>query len=149
MRASSSMGRSIRSALVAACALGVAAAAAQAQTVDYKVEGDGIPKSLTGKPGNPARGKALLAKREAANCLSCHAIKDKELQPGGTRGPALDGVGAALTPAQLRLSVVDMGSLKRDALMPSFHKSGLVSGKPTLSAEEVEDLVAYLATLKK
>jgi sulfur-oxidizing protein SoxX len=147
MRAS--MGSSIRSALAVACALGMAAAAAQAQTADYKIEGDGIPKSLTGKPGNAARGKALLAKREAANCLSCHAIKDKELQPGGTRGPALDGVGAALTPAQLRLSVVDMGSLKRDALMPSFHKSGVVSGTPTLSAEEVEDLVAYLATLKK
>ncbi|MGE5665168.1 MAG: sulfur oxidation c-type cytochrome SoxX [Betaproteobacteria bacterium] len=143
------MRSSIRNALLVAGLLGLAAASAQAQTVDYKIEGDGIPKSLTGKPGNAARGKALLAKRGAANCLSCHTIKDKELQPGGTRGPSLDGVGAALTPAQLRLSVVDMSSLKRDALMPSFHKSGVVSDKPTLSAEEVEDLVAYLATLKK
>jgi sulfur-oxidizing protein SoxX len=125
------------------------AGAAPAQVADYKIEGDGIPKSLTGKPGNAARGKALLAKRDAANCLSCHTIKDKDLQPGGTRAPALDGVGAALTPAQLRLSVVDMSSLKRDALMPSFHKSGLTGAAPTLSAEQVEDLVAYLATVKK
>lgn len=145
----SPMSSCIRSALAAVWTLGLVVAAAQAQTVDYKTEDDGIPKSLTGKPGNAARGKALLAKRDAANCLSCHTIKDKELQPGGTRGPALDGVGAALTPAQLRLSVVDMSSLKRDALMPSFHKAGVVSGTPTLSAEEVEDIVAYLATLKK
>jgi sulfur-oxidizing protein SoxX len=120
-----------------------------AQVADYKVVGDGIPQSLTGKPGDAARGRALLVKRGAANCLTCHSIKDKDMQPGGKRGPALDGVGAALTPAQLRLSVVDFSRVTRGAAMPSFHKSGSGKGNaPALSAEEVEDVVAYLVSLK-
>jgi len=126
----------------------LAAASVSAQTADYKVVGDGIPQSLTGKPGDAARGKALLAKRGNANCLTCHSINDKALQPGGTKGPSLDGVGAALTPAQLRLSIVDMGRVSKDSAMPSFHKSGL-GGGPKLTPEEVEDIVAYLTTLRR
>ena len=121
-----------------------------AQAVDYKVEGDGIPKSLTGKAGVASRGKALLAKREAANCLECHSVKDKDLAGGGTKGPALDGIGAVLTPPQLRLSVVDITRVNPAAGMPSFHKtSALGSGQPRLTPQEVEDVVAYLASLKK
>ena len=124
---------------------------ALAQVMDYKVEGDGIPQSLTGKPGVAARGKALLAKRDVANCLECHSVKDKDLAGGGTKGPALDGIGAVLTPAQLRMSVVDISRVNPKAGMPSFHKAeGLGSdGKPRLSAQEIEDVVAYLSTLKK
>jgi len=125
------------------------AGSAAAQVVPYKVVGDGIPQSLTGKPGNPAAGRALLVKREAANCLQCHAVKkDKDLAGGGAKGPALDGVAAALTPAQLRLSVVDYSRISKDAPMPSFHKAPAGSDKPLLSAEQVEDIVAYLSTLK-
>jgi sulfur-oxidizing protein SoxX len=124
-------------------------APALAQVADYKVVGDGIPQSLTGTAGSAARGKALVAKGEAATCLQCHAIKG--MPGGGTRGPALDGVGAALTPAQLRLSVVDISRTNPKAIMPSFHKAGTAQSgdKPALGAQEVEDVVAYLATLKK
>jgi sulfur-oxidizing protein SoxX len=124
---------------------------AAAQAVDYQVEGDGIPKSLTGKPGVAARGKALLAKRGTANCLECHSIKDKELGAGGSKGPALDGIGAVLTPAQLRLSVVDIARINPKAGMPSFHKadSAAKADGPRLSPQEVEDIVAYLSTLRK
>lgn len=127
------------------------AGGAAAQAADYKVEGDGIPRSLTGKPGNAARGRALLIKRDAAPCLTCHSVKDKDMQPGGTRGPALDGVGAALTPAQLRLSVVDYSRIAPGVAMPSFHKAGEAKGgdRPALTAEQVEDVVAYLSSLKK
>ena len=125
------------------------AGSAAAQVAPYKVVGDGIPQSLTGKPGNAAAGRALLAKREAANCLQCHAVKkDKELASGGDKGPALDGVAAALTPAQLRLSVVDYSRVTGGTAMPSFHKAPAGGDKPQLSAEQIEDIVAYLSTLK-
>jgi sulfur-oxidizing protein SoxX len=127
----------------------VAAGSAAAQVVPYKVVGDGIPQSLTGKPGNAASGRALLVKREAANCLQCHSVKkDKDLAAGGDKGPALDGVAAALTPAQLRLSVVDYSRISAGSAMPSFHKAPDGGDKPLLSAEQVEDVVAYLSTLK-
>lgn len=132
------------------CALlSVLPALAAAQVADYKVEGDGIPKSLTGKPGVAARGKALLAKREAANCLECHSVKDKDLAGGGTKGPALDGVGAVLTPPQLRLSVVDIGRVNPKAGMPSFHKSEAAASAGRLAPQDIEDVVAYLASLKR
>jgi sulfur-oxidizing protein SoxX len=121
----------------------------RAQAVDYKVVGDGIPQSLTGKPGDAARGRALLIKRSPANCLDCHSIKDQRMQPGGTKGPALDGIGAVLVPAQLRLSVVDLSRVSKGTAMPSFHKTSLGSSTPALTAEQVEDVVAYLSTLKK
>ncbi len=144
--------------MLAAAALWLVTPPAQPQVVDYVVEGDGIPKSLTGKPGSAARGRALLAARGAASCLECHAVKDAELAKGGaggTRGPALDGVGARLTPAQLRLSVVDYSRLMPKVPMPSFHKAGVRPrgekddpSAPLLSAQDVEDVVAYLATLR-
>ena len=122
---------------------------AAAQVAPYKVVGDGIPQSLTGKPGSAAAGRALLVKREAANCLQCHSVKrDKDLAAGGDKGPALDGVGSALTAAQLRLSVVDFSRISKDAPMPSFHKAPAGSDKPLLTAEQIEDVVAYLSTLK-
>lgn len=124
---------------------------AAAQLADYQVDGDGIPKSLTGKPGVAARGKALLAKRGTANCLECHSIRDKDLGSGGTKGPALDGIGAVLTPPQLRLSIVDFARVNPKAGMPSFHKAdgALKADGPRLSAQDVEDIVAYLSSLKR
>ena len=125
------------------------AGSAVAQVASYKVVGDGIPQSLTGKPGNAAAGRALLASRAAANCLQCHAVKkDRDLAAGGDKGPALDGVGAALTQAQLRLSVVDYSKVTGGTPMPSFHKAPAGSDRPILTASEIEDVVAYLSSLK-
>jgi sulfur-oxidizing protein SoxX len=138
------MGRLLVLSLALVLATGV-----QAQVAEIKVVGDGIPQSLTGKPGNAVRGRDLLIKRDPANCLSCHSIKDKDMQPGGTKGPALDGIGATLTPAQLRLSLVDLSLVTKGTVMPSFHKASLGSSTPKLSAEQIEDVVAYLSSLKK
>lgn len=136
--------------LLCCALLSVLPAVAVAQVAEYQVDGDGIPKSLTGKPGVAARGKALLAKRNPANCLECHSIKDKELAGGGAKGPALDGIGAVLTPAQLRLSVVDIARVNPKAGMPSFHKAdGAAKGNARLTPQEVEDVVAYLSSLRK
>jgi sulfur-oxidizing protein SoxX len=128
----------------------LAAGAAFAQGAAYTVVGDGIPQALTKVPGNAARGRALIVKREAANCLKCHTIKDKDMAGGGDKGPPLDGVGATLTVPQLRLSVADMTTaLKKDTPMPSFHKAGADDAAPKLAAQEIEDVVAYLRSLKK
>lgn len=132
-----------------------AAAAADSQVVNYQVEGDGIPKSLTGIPGNPTRGRVLLLARDPANCLECHTIAGDKAMAGGARAPALDGIGAVLSPAQLRLSVVDNAQIVPKAGMPSFHKgdSALFTAKrdrdkPVLNAQQIEDVVAYLSSLK-
>jgi L-cysteine S-thiosulfotransferase len=139
----------MKATLCLALLIGVASAA-MAQVAPYKVVGDGIPQSLTGRPGSAASGRALLVKQGAAGCLQCHAVKkDKDLVAGGTKGPALDGVGAALTPAQLRLSVVDYSRVTGGTAMPAFHKAGGAGGDKTMmSATEIEDVVAYLSTLK-
>jgi sulfur-oxidizing protein SoxX len=131
-------------------AIALVTTAAIAQVANYKVEGDGIPKPLTNSAGSASRGKALVSARGAANCLDCHTIRKDKLE-GGSKGPALDGVGAALSTAQLRLTVVDFARVNPQVSMPSFHKaSSLLSGsnQPKLSAQEVEDVVAYLGTLR-
>jgi L-cysteine S-thiosulfotransferase len=145
-------------AAIAAALLVAFVPTAPAQVADFTIVGDGIPKSLTGKPGVPARGRALLAARGTANCLDCHVISDRELPEGakgGSKGPALDGVGARLTSAQLRLSVVDYARLAPKVPMPSFHKPGARPAgdkedpaRPLLDAQQIEDVVAYLASLR-
>ncbi|MGZ9032032.1 MAG: c-type cytochrome, partial [Burkholderiaceae bacterium] len=79
------------------------------------------------------------------NCLSCH--RTKELK-GGNSAPILDGIALGKTAAQLRLSVVDYSKVKLGKAMPVFHN---VRGEepPRLSAQEVEDVVAYLLTLRQ
>lgn len=125
-------------------ALAALTAPAAAQTAAYEVVKDGIPKPLTATPGSASRGKALLQKKEQANCLNCHSSKDLK---GGSSAPSFDGVGAALTAPQLRLSVVDYAKVASGKAMPSFHKSR-GDDPPRLSAQEVEDIVAYLQTLR-
>jgi L-cysteine S-thiosulfotransferase len=118
------------------------------------VVGDGIPKPLAA-PGDPERGHALLVERAAANCLLCHALPDPALRVAGDVGPSLAGVGRKLTPAQLRLRIADIQRINRDAVMPSYYRIDALDrvapdyrGRPVLDAQQVEDLVAYLETLK-
>jgi len=141
--------RHLRAALVVAwsCA-GVAAAS------PLRVVGDGIPEPLA-PGGDAARGRALVVARESANCVLCHAVPDPAVRFSGNVGPSLDGVGARLSVAQLRLRVADNLRVNPDTVMPSYYKTdGLdrvaanYTGKPVLAAQEVEDLVAWLATLR-
>ena len=103
--------------------------------------------------GDPTRGREVFVSREGGHCVLCHAVPGVPLT--GNVGPALQGVGSRLTAAQIRLRIADISKVNPEAVMPSFHRTtGLtrvaptLAGQPVLSAQQVEDLVAYLGTLK-
>jgi sulfur-oxidizing protein SoxX len=120
----------------------------------YAVVGDGIPASLTGEKGDPARGRALLLNRQST-CLLCHSGPFPEEKFQGNLGPDLKGTGSRWSEAQLRLRLVDAGKLNAATIMPAYYRvQGLTRvapawrGKPILSAEQIEDVVAFLSTLR-
>lgn len=146
--------------LLGACALAsIAAADPQAsQLRSYVVDGDAIAASLTGQAGDAARGARLIQQRQKSLCVLCHAgpFPDPHLQ--GTIAPDLRGVGSRLSAGQLRLRIVDMKRLNPQSIMPSYYtvigggNSRVAAdwhGQPILSAADIEDLVAYLQTLKQ
>ena len=129
---------------------------ALAGVAPFLVTGDAIETPLAASPGDAARGAAIVRNRETANCLICHAVPDARERFMGDVGPALAGVADRLTPGQMRLRLVDATLLNPGAVMPAYHRTeGLVrvdarfAGRPVLGAQEIEDVVAYLATLKE
>ena len=102
--------------------------------------------------GDAARGREVFTTREGGHCVICHAVPGVEV--AGNVGPSLAGVGARLTPPQIRLRIADITRVSPNATMPSFHRRGgervasSYAGRPALSGQQVEDLVAYLGTLK-
>lgn len=120
----------------------------------YVVQGDAIPEPLTTMPGEASRGRGVVTGRDA-NCLLCHSIPGTGERFMGNVAPPLSGVGTRLTPGQLRLRVADPTRLNRDVAMPAYYRTqGLDNvmaqyrGKPVLTAQQVEDVVAYLTTLR-
>ena len=121
----------------------------------YAVVGDGIPQSLTGMPGDATRGRALVVDR-ANTCILCHSGPFPERKFQGDLAPGLDGAGSRWSEAQLRLRLVDAISLNPATIMPSYYRveggvrvGAAWRGKPILSAGQIEDMVAYLATLRE
>jgi L-cysteine S-thiosulfotransferase len=103
--------------------------------------------------GDAERGREIFIARDGGHCVLCHAAPGIEV--AGNVGPSLAGVGSRLTVGQLRLRVADMARVKPDAAMPSFHRlEGLArvapeyAGRPVLDGQQVEDVVAWLATLR-
>jgi len=137
-----------------ALALLVAApAAAQDKLVPYRIVDGGIPTPLTDQPGDPARGRAIANDRQRGGCLNCHAVPNA--RSPGDLGPDLAGVAARHALAVLRLRVVDPRKLDPEARMPAFYSlDGLTrvatafDGKPLLQPQEIEDVLAFLETLK-
>ncbi len=129
--------------------------AAGAQTLaSYAVVGDGIPDSLTGAPGDATRGRTLVLDR-ASTCILCHSGPFPETKFQGDLAPSLAGAGSRSTISQLRLRLVDASHLNPATIMPSYYRVDDLNhvgpnwrGKPILSAEQIEDIVAYLATLR-
>ena len=139
-----------------AAALFALPCAANAQELrPYVVTGDAVPNSLTGVPGDAARGRALVLNR-TSTCILCHNGPFPEEKFQGDLAPNLAGAGSRWSEGQLRLRLVDASRLNAATIMPSYYRvEGLDRvgaawrGKPILSAEQIEDMVAYLVGLRE
>jgi L-cysteine S-thiosulfotransferase len=140
---------------VLAAAAVLSASNARAELVHYQVVGDAIPQSLTGAKGDPAKGRAIVANHNTGLCLLCHSGPFPEDKFQGNLAPDLAGAGTRSNEGQLRLRIVDAGKLNPGSIMPPFYRvdhlirvPDAYRDKPVLTAMEVEDVVAYLMTLK-
>ena len=130
-------------------------ATASGSIAPYTVVGDAIPQPLTEAPGDAARGRAIVANRQLGLCLLCHSgpFPDERFQ--GNLAPDLGGAGSRWSAAQLRLRLVDGRRLNPQTIMPAYFRVGgqvrvgaAWRDKPLLSAQQIEDVVAFLATLR-
>jgi len=137
---------------------GIAMAGEVAPTDVSFTDDNEIAASLTGKPGDAATGRKIFSNRKLGNCLACHENSDQKDQLfHGNVGPSVDGAADRWSEAQLRAIVVNSKKVfTEDTVMPGFYslEVGLhprkdLVGKTILTAEQVEDVVAYLATLKE
>jgi len=140
--------------LLTAAAFAACAPAGAEELRPYTVVGDAIPQSLTGTEGDATRGRALIVER-SSTCILCHSGPFPEQAFQGDLAPNLSGSGARWSEGQLRLRLVDASHLDVATIMPSYYRiDGLARvgtswrGKPMLSAEQIEDIVAYLETLR-
>jgi sulfur-oxidizing protein SoxX len=144
-----------RHAASAALLLSAAAHAGAAPPVPrIEVVGDAIPRPLTRVPGDPVRGRAIVADRQVGLCLLCHPGPFAD-GPTGDLAPDLAGAGARWSEGQLRLRIVDARRVDPASLMPSFHRidgkqrvGAAWRGRPVLDAQQVEDVVAFLRALR-
>jgi L-cysteine S-thiosulfotransferase len=122
----------------------------------FVVTGDAITAPLAGAVGDAARGRAVVKDRAVGNCLICHAAPEPDERFMGNLSPDLKGVGSRLTSGQTRLRLVDQSLINPQTIMPPYYRiDGLTrvapryKGQPALTAQQIEDIVAYLTTLKE
>ena len=115
---------------------------------------ENLPASLTGEKGDPSRGRQIVANRQLGLCLLCHSGPFPEERFQGDLAPDLRSA-ARLTEGQIRQRIVDPGKVRPGSFMPAYYRTeGLTrvapafQGKTILSAEQIEDIVAYLMTLR-
>ena len=149
---------SARVALAAAvcCELAAGVPARAEALRSFAIVGDAIPASLTGVKGDPAQGRAIVTNRNVGLCLLCHSgpFPDERFQ--GNMAPDLKGAGKRWSEGELRLRLVNARKLNPATIMPPYYVvDGMnrvvpsLRGKPILTAEQIEDVVAFLATLRK
>lgn len=162
MRTTGSRSRRLKSLARAGAAIWLAlwcvasSSAHAAELAPVKLVGDAIPASLTGEKGDPARGRAIIVDRQKGLCLLCHSGPFPEQRFQGDIGPSLEGAGSRWSEGQLRLRLVDATRLNPDTSMPSYYKieghnrvAPAFKGKPILDAVQIEDVTAFLATLRE
>ncbi|MGV7034268.1 sulfur oxidation c-type cytochrome SoxX [Methylobacterium symbioticum] len=133
--------------------LAILVALGQTALAPYRIEGDAIPSALGGAAGDPDRGRAIALDPRKGLCTLCHA--GLGAGPAGDLGPDLSGVGARLAAGQLRLRLVDGRALNPGTLMPSYYRAAGAErvgaawvDRPVLDADEIEDVIAFLLTLR-
>src|SRR5215469_11661795 len=150
--------RKLSASAVVACFATMAPAGAFAEETQrtFTVAGGAVPASLTGTAGDPARGRAIVLDRRLGACLLCHTGPFSEEKFQGTLAPDLSGAAMRYTEGELRLRVIDPTRLNPDTIMPVYYRvDGLTrvgtpwQGKPILTAEQIEDVLAYLMTLRE
>jgi len=141
--------------MLGACAAAALAEAADSAPEPYRVVGDAIAEPLTATPGDPARGRAIVASRQAGLCLLCHSGPFPEEPSQGTLAPSLAGAGSRWSEGQLRLRLVDGRRLNPDSIMPAYLRTDHLTrvgsawrSQPILNAQQIEDVVALLRTLR-
>jgi len=124
------------------------------ELVHYHIIDGTIPESLTAQPGDPERGRRIVLDRDGGDCTICHAMPLPQREFHGTVGPPLDGIGHRATPGALRLRLVDPKAFNTETIMPAYYKvAGLhrvldrYRARPILTAQQIEDIIAYLLTL--
>ena len=147
--------RALRAAVAASVIVLNSAALSQDAIKPYRVEGDSIPELLTGTPGDPERGRSIVVNRQVGLCLLCHSGPFPMERFQGTLAPDLAGAGSRWSEGQLRLRIVDASRLNPQTIMPPYYRTEGLNrvaldrrGKPILTAEQIEDVVAYLRTLR-
>ena len=118
--------------------------------------GDAINASLSGQAGDISRGRALVLSRQGGLCILCHSGPFPEERFQGTLAPDLAASSAGLSAEQLRARIVDASRFMPDTIMPSYFRAeGFTrivpqfAGKTILTAQEIEDVVAFLVSLKQ
>ena len=123
------------------------------------VGGDAIKEPLTELAGlelSMETGATVFVARDQGHCVLCHQVASLDAPFQGDVGPALDGIGSRLTPAQIRYRIVDASMLNPDTIMPPYYRSDDLNqvavkheGETVLTAAQIEQLVYYLAGLKE
>lgn len=122
----------------------------------WKVENYEIKEPLGGLTGDAIRGKAIAGNQSRGNCLACHLLPIPEEPFFGNLGPPLTGIGSRQSTAMIRLHVVDQSRFNPETVMPGYYRTPAqlnrvakeLKGRTWLNAQEIEDVVAYLASLK-
>lgn len=123
---------------------------------EWKVENFAINEPLGGLTGNAERGQAIAGNQSRGNCLACHLMPIPDEPYFGNLGPPLTGIGGRQSVGMIRMHVVDQSRFNPETVMPGYYRTpeqlnrvakGL-EGRTWLTAQEVEDVVAYLASLK-
>ena len=124
-------------------------------TVDAQViTGDSIFESLSSEPGNPARGRVIVASRQTGLCLLCHSGPFPEERFQGNLAPELKASVARLNAPQLRARIVNAAHFNPQTIMPAYYQvdnlnrvAPKFTGQTILSGQEIEDVIAFLINL--